>query len=47
MKVAKQAGLSAAHTWMETCSGKPVLVVERYDRTREPDGSLNASTRKT
>ena len=40
MTVARTAGLDAARTEILTVQGAPVLVVERYDRTRTPGGAL-------
>ena len=40
MEVARRAGLAAARTWIEQIGAAPVLVVERYDRRRRRDGSI-------
>ena len=40
MTLARTAGLDAARTEILTVQGAPVLVVERYDRTRTPGGGL-------
>lgn len=37
LQVARQAGLLAFETWTETIAGRPVLVVERYDRIVDGD----------
>ena len=40
MTIARTAGLDVARTEILTVQGAPVLVVERYDRTRTPGGAL-------
>ncbi|MBD3751409.1 MAG: HipA domain-containing protein [Micrococcales bacterium] len=37
LQVARHAGLLAFETWTETIAGRPVLVVERYDRIVDGD----------
>lgn len=37
LQVARHAGLLAFETWTETVAGRPVLVVERYDRVDDGD----------
>ena len=38
MTIARESGIDAARTELMTSAGAPVLVVERYDRTRTADG---------
>ena len=40
MTLAHRAGVPAARTEIVTVAGAPVLVVERYDRTRTADGAI-------
>ena len=40
MTIARRAGVPAARTEIATVAGTPVLVVERSDRTRAPDGAV-------
>ena len=40
MEVARRAGLPTANTWIEKIGGAKVLVVERYDREKLPDGTF-------
>ena len=36
MEIARRAGLATANTWIETIGAQRVLVIERYDRRRDP-----------
>ena len=40
MRIAREAELPAANTWIETIGEHDVLVVERYDRTTTPTGRI-------
>lgn len=40
MEVAGRSGIDTASTAIENIDGRPVLVVERYDRRQRPDGTL-------
>ena len=40
MEVARRSGIEAASTAIENIDGLPVLIVERYDRIHQPEGTL-------